>query len=124
MVLIPGVGHPLLEPEAIRRAEKEEAERWGKLTEEERARERRRKRGLRKLSDFVAGALLLAILFALAVALIQWLFDFPALPAVVFSAILFLALWVWSVRNQVSDLRNKLAETDVDPTGQSARDGG
>ena len=70
--------------------------------------------------------LLIVLLFGLTAGLIQWLFDLSVLPAIMFSAILFLAVWVWSVRNEVSDLRNKIAEMapDADPTGPSASDGG
>ncbi len=120
---------PWLQPHAIKRAEeaqREAAKRWSKLTEEQRARELGRKEWRRKVSDFLAGALLLVLVFGLTTALIEWLFKLPALPAVLFSAILFLALWIWSVRNEVSDLSNKIVETapDADPTGRSARDGG
>ena len=124
---------PWLQPDAIERAKQRqkeaadrEAKRWAGLTEEQRARERRRKAALRRLSNFLAGALLLLLLFGLTVALIQWLFGVPALPAVLFSAILFQGIWIWSVRNDVSELSSKIAETapDADSTDRSARDGG
>ncbi len=110
----------------LKERERLAAERWAGLTEEQRARERRRKAGLRRLSNFLAGALLLVLLFGLTVALIQWLFDLPALPAVLFGAILFQGIWIWSVRNDVSELSGKIAETapDADSTDRSARDGG
>ena len=78
------------------------------------------------MSDLFWTGALFVLLFWLTVALIQWLFGVPVLPAVLSSAILFQGLWVWNVRNEVSDLSNKIAETapDADSTGRSARDGG
>ncbi len=101
-----------------REAADRETERCSKLTWEQQEREKRR----RKAKAFLAGVLL----FGLTVALIQWLFDLPALPAVLFGAILFQGIWIWSVRNDVSELSGKIAETapDADSTDRSARDGG
>ena len=125
---------PWLQPHAVEAAErrrkeaaKHEAERWSKLTEEQRARELRRKEWRRKVSDFLSGALLLAVLFALAVAFIQWLLDLPLLAAILFGTILFLAFWVLALSGEITELRNRIerqADPDAGPTGRSARDRG
>ena len=122
---------PWLQPHAIEAAERRrkeaaerEAKRWSKLTEEQRARELRRKERRRKVSDFLSGALLLAFLFGLTTALIQRLLDLPLLAAILFGMTLFLALWVWSIRNEVSDLRAKVAEAAPDATTGRSHDGG
>ena len=99
-----------LDPGAIREAERRreeaarrEAERSSALSDEQRERERRRKEQLRGVSDFIAGALALAFMLGLTCALVQWLFGLRFVDTVLLSAVLLLALWVWSLNNEIKN---------------------
>ena len=90
-----------------------EAKRWSKLTDEQRTRESeqralalRRQKRREEVSAVLAGAVLLALLFALAVAFIQSL-GVPLLAALPFGMIIFLALWVWILQREIAELRTK-----------------
>ena len=91
-----------------------EAERWSKLTDEQRTRESeqralalRREERREEVSFSLACAVVLALLFAMAVAFIQSLLDLPLLAALPFGMIIFLALWVWILQREIAELRTK-----------------
>ena len=106
------VDPPRLHPVVMEERARWEAERWSRLTEAERERERRRDKRLQRLSDLFGDALMFAILSGLAGALFGGLFGLAFLPAVVLSAILFHALWVWALRDELARLEEERADRE------------